>query len=62
MTQETTEKDGCAKYELPAANLENLYNIFSNIQRALVRGDTETVQQLCIAGQQQLQDVVICFE
>jgi len=62
MMQETTEKDGCAKYELPAANLENLYTIFSSIQKALIRGDTETVQQLCVAGQQQLHDVVICFD
>jgi hypothetical protein len=52
----------CAKYELPAKNLENLYAIFSGIQKALIRDDTGAAQELCSAGQQQLRDVVICFE
>ncbi len=58
----TPKESACATYELPAKNLENLYNIFSGIQKALVQGNTQTAQDLCTAGQQQLRDVVICFE
>jgi len=60
--QDTRAQASCAKYELPAQNLENLYNIFAGIQKALVLGNTTTAQELCAAGQQQLRDVVICFE
>ena len=58
--QETQER--CTRYELPARNLENLYNIFTGIQKALVQGQTQVARELCSAGQQQLRDVVICFE
>lgn len=44
------------------AKAENLCNIFAGIQKALVLGNTTTAQELCAAGQQQLRDVVICFE
>jgi hypothetical protein len=60
--QETQERSACAKYELPARNLENLYTIFSGIQKALIQGNTTAAQDLCAAGQQQLRDVVICFD
>jgi hypothetical protein len=60
--QDARPQASCAKYELPAQNLENLYNIFTGIQKALVLGNTTTAQELCAAGQQQLRDVVICFE
>ncbi len=60
--QEKPESDACARYELPAQNLENLYNIFSGIHKALLQGDTRVAQDLCSAGQQQLRDVVICFD
>jgi hypothetical protein len=60
---QTRPKEGaCAKTELPAHNLENLYNIFSGIQKALVPGNTKIAQELCQVGQQQLRGVVICFE
>lgn len=59
---EGKQQVACAKYELPAKNLENLYNIFGGIQKALVTGNTRTAQELCAAGQQQLRDVVICFD
>jgi len=60
--QETQDNGACAKYELPAQNLENLYNIFSGIHKALLQGNTQAAQALCTAGQQQLRDVVICFD
>ena len=60
--RDITDQGACAKYELPAQNLENLYNIFTGIQKALMQGNTDTAQQLCSAGQQQLRDVVICFD
>ncbi len=60
--QESREQDACAKYELPAQNLENLYSIFSAIHKALLQGNTKAAQELCSAGQQQLRDVVICFD
>ena len=57
------KQDGaCATYELPAQNLENLHNVFSGIQKALVQGNTQVAQELCTVGQQQLRDVVICFD
>ena len=56
------QQAACAKYELPAKNLENLYSIFSGIQKAIVQGNTTVIQELCAAGQQQLRDVVICFD
>jgi hypothetical protein len=56
------QEGACAKYELPAENLENLYNVFSGIQKALVQGNTQTAQKLCAVGQKQLRDVVICFD
>jgi len=60
--QDMQETDACARYELPAKNLENLYNIFTGIHKALVQGNTREAQDLCTAGQQQLRDVVICFD
>jgi len=60
--QDARQQVACAKHELPAKNLENLYNIFSGIQKAIVQGSTKTAQELCAAGQQLLRDVVICFE
>ncbi len=60
--QETQDSGSCAKYELPAQNLENLYNIFTGIHKALLQGNTRAAQELCTAGQQQLRDVVICFD
>ena len=60
--QESRDSEACAKYELPAQNLENLYNIFSGIHKALLQGNTQAAQALCTAGQQQLRDVVICFD
>jgi hypothetical protein len=59
---DTHQQAACAKYELPAKNLENLYNIFTGIQNALVQGNMTVAKELCIVGQQQLRDVVICFE
>ena len=59
---DTHQQAACVKYELPAKNLENLYNIFTGIQKALIQGNTATAQELCAVGQQQLRDVVICFE
>jgi hypothetical protein len=56
------ENEACARYELPAGNLENLYSIFSGIQKALLQGDIRSAQDLCAAGQKQLRDVVICFD
>jgi len=60
--QENPETRACARYELSAENLENLYTIFGGIQKALLQGNTKTAQDLCAAGQQQLRDVVICFD
>ena len=60
--QENQETSACARYELSAENLENLYSIFSGIQKALLQGNTRSAQDLCAAGQQQLRDVVICFD
>ncbi len=60
--QENRDNDACARYELPAKNLENLYSIFSGIQKALLQGNTKIAQDLAAAGQQQLRDVVICFD
>jgi len=60
--QETEDSGACAKYELPARNLENLYNIFTDIHKALLQGNTQAAEALCTAGQQQLRDVVICFD
>lgn len=60
--QEKRETGACARYELPAQNLENLYNIFNAINKALLQGNTKTAQDLCSAGQKQLRDVVICFD
>jgi len=60
--QEKPESAACARYELPAQNLENLYNIFTSIHKALLQGNTKAAQELCSAGQQQLRDVVICFD
>jgi hypothetical protein len=59
---EERPQSACAKYELPAKNLENLYNILSGIQAALHQGNTKAAQELAIAGQQQLREVVICFD
>jgi hypothetical protein len=59
---DTHQQAACAKYELPAKNLENLYNIFTGIQKALLQGDTTVAKELCTVGQQQLRDVVICFD
>jgi len=60
--QDARNQAACAKYELPAKNLENLYNIFTGIQKALLTGNTTVAQELCAVGQQQLRDVVICFD
>ena len=60
--QERRDTDACTRYELPAQNLENLYSIFNAIQKALLDGNTKAARDLCAAGQQQLRDVVICFD
>jgi NADH dehydrogenase FAD-containing subunit len=60
--QNTSQQTAWARYELPAQNLEQLYSIFNGIQKALVQGNTKSALELCTSGQQQLRDVVICFE
>jgi hypothetical protein len=60
--QPQSDSHPCGKYELPAENLEKLYEIFMGIQRALRQGDARSAQELCSAGQDQLREVVICYE
>ena len=60
--QETQDSGACTKYELPAQNLESLCSFFTGIQKALLQGNTQAARALCNAGQQQLRNVVICFD
>jgi hypothetical protein len=60
--QDPSNDHACGEYELPAENLEKLYDIFAGIQRALRQGDAKGAQALCAAGQDQLREVVICYE